>query len=79
MYCVFNADENLAWDYAKAAPSFNSEWYIPWNARINDADTLEVARQIDQLYRQLGHPEEAYRARRMVYRYEHLFGFIYET
>lgn len=72
-------DYDRAEDYYTFGPLPPNPYYRPWSARINDADALEVARQLDALYHRLNMPGFAHQCRRVNANYEWMFRGVYSA
>ena len=72
-------DSYRAEDYYTVGPLPPNPYYRPWGSRINDADALEVARQLDSLYHRLNMPGFAHQCRRVNANYEWMFRAVYSA
>lgn len=72
-------DSYRAEDYYTFGPLPPNPYYRPWGSRINDADALEVARQLDSLYHRLNMPGFAHQCRRVNANYEWMFRAVYSA
>ena len=70
-------DEDRQWDYAHSYRPFYAPHHVPWSERICDTEALRLARRIDDLYRQLGHPEWSTARRTVRSRYNGCFEELY--
>lgn len=76
---IQSIDYNRAEDYYYFGPLPPNPYYRPWGSRINDADALEVARQLDSLYHRLNMPGFAHQCRRVNANYEWMFRAVYSA
>lgn len=72
-------DYDRAEDYYTYGPLPPNPYYRPWSARINDADALEIAQQLDALYHHLHLPGYAHQCRLVNTFYERMFRSVYSA
>ena len=72
-------DYDRAEDYYTFGPLPPNPYYRPWSARINDADALEIAQQLDVLYHHLHLPGYAHQCRLVNTFYERMFRSVYSA
>ncbi len=76
---IFFLDSCRAEDYYEHGPSPANPHYRYWTERISDADALQVAERLDNLYLRMNMPGEARQQRRVRFYYEDLFNCIYSA
>ena len=74
---ILHIDAFRAENYYDFGPVPPNPHFRTWSARVSDADALEVARHLDQLYRKLDMVAETHQHRRIDRYYEDLFCSVY--
>ena len=76
---ITSIDRDRAELYYDFGPHPQTPHYRYWSARVNDADALEVAKRLDNLYLRMGFRGLAHQQRRINWSYNVLFRSVYSA